>query len=132
MPKTFAPEQIVSARDFQRSISALLDRLDRHGSLLVLQHGKPVAVLTQPVSPQPDPTTRLSEGTGDEETAEEWRRAVAAEVACYRRTGAGDAAYDNCADRLDLLLADGPEAFLRMANPADLATTQKPQDEEER
>lgn len=42
----FSPEQIVSARDLQRSISGIIDRLGAHGSLLLLNHGKPVAVLT--------------------------------------------------------------------------------------
>lgn len=59
----FKPEQIVSARDFQRSIGGLLDRLEKHGSLLVLHHAKPVAVLaglspasTQPPSPEAEET----------------------------------------------------------------------------
>lgn len=48
------------------------------------------------------------------------RKAIRTEVACYRRFGGRDNAYENCADRLDLLLCDGPAAFLSMSNPADV------------
>jgi antitoxin (DNA-binding transcriptional repressor) of toxin-antitoxin stability system len=53
-PGTFKPEQLVSARDLQRGMASVLDRLDSHGSLLVLQHGSPVAVLSAlPATPKP-------------------------------------------------------------------------------
>jgi antitoxin (DNA-binding transcriptional repressor) of toxin-antitoxin stability system len=50
----FAPDQFVSARDLQRSVAAVLDRLAVHGSLLVFRHGKPVAILIASPSTQDD------------------------------------------------------------------------------
>ena len=42
----FSPDQLVTPRDLQRSMGRVVARLKRHGSLLVLNHGTPIAVLT--------------------------------------------------------------------------------------
>ena len=46
-PAAFIPEQMVSARDFQRSIESVVERLHKYSTLLVLKRGKPLAVLSQ-------------------------------------------------------------------------------------
>jgi hypothetical protein len=45
-PGAFEPSQMVSARDLQRGLGEVLGRLGEKGSLLVLHHGQPAAVLT--------------------------------------------------------------------------------------
>ena len=53
-PETFLPEQLVSARDFQRSLKDVLERLRKNGKLLVALRGQPVAILKALPEPPED------------------------------------------------------------------------------